>query len=123
MARRPWHDTGKVADRRSRDRPESTAEHALWIARTHARAAHTVSQFQRFALTCKDHRLMQKYITPCRLEQNSIDERFFRTLNEECSWLHDFTDLAHAGRKVIPWLHRHNTQRSHAALGQERPTG
>ncbi len=80
-----------------------------------------IFQSRRFRAACKDYRLRQEYITPYTPEQNGIIERFFRTLKEECVWLHNFTDFTHARREVIAWIHRYNTRRPHSALGYKSP--
>ena len=80
-----------------------------------------IFQSQRFRAACRDYRLRQEYITPYTPEQNGIIERFFRTLKEECVWLHNFTDFTHARREVMTWIHRYNTRRPHSALGYRSP--
>jgi len=80
-----------------------------------------IFQSRRFRAACKDYRLRQEYITPYTPEQNGIIERFFRTLKEECVWLHNFTDFTHARREVLAWISRYNTRRPHSALGYQSP--
>jgi len=80
-----------------------------------------IFQSRRFRAACKDYRLRQEFITPYTPEQNGIIERFFRTLKEECVWLHTFTSYTHARREVMSWIHRDNTRRPHAALGSKSP--
>ena len=80
-----------------------------------------IFQSRRFRAACKDYRLRQEYITPYTPEQNGLIERFFRTLKEECVWLHNFTDFTQARGEVMAWIHRYNTRRPHSALGYKSP--
>ena len=43
-------------------------------------------------------------------ETNGIIERFFRTLKEECLWLHDFESAEQARQVVGQWLETYNDQ-------------
>ena len=45
---------------------------------------------------CKQYGLSQEFITPYTPQQNGMIERWFRSLKEECIWLHNFKDAAHA---------------------------
>ncbi len=49
-----------------------------------------IFQSRRFRAACRDYRLRQEFITPYTPEQNGLVERFFRSLKEECVWLHNF---------------------------------
>jgi putative transposase len=51
-------------------------------------------QSRRFRADCHDYRLRQEFITPYTPEQNGLIERFFRSLKEECVWLHNFGSFA-----------------------------
>lgn len=72
--------------------------------------------------TVKDYGLRQEYITPYTPEQNGLVERVFRTMKEECVWLHRFESLEEAERAISQWIERYNTQRPHEALGWMTPS-
>lgn len=80
-----------------------------------------IFQSRRFRAACKDYRLRQEFITPYTPEQNGLIERFFRSLKEECVWLHRFEDFTHARREVNAWIDHYNTRRPHSALGYQSP--
>ena len=42
-------------------------------------------------------------------ETNGVIERFFRTLKEECLWVHDFNDAEHARQIVSQWIQAYNS--------------
>ena len=44
---------------------------------------------------------LESSIAPHTPEQTGIIERYFRTLKEECVWLHTFTDFTYVRREVI----------------------
>ena len=80
-----------------------------------------IFQSRRFRAACRDYRLKQEFITPYTPEQNGIIERFFRTLKEECVWLHRFEDFEQAKREVTRFIEYYNTRRPHSALGYRSP--
>jgi putative transposase len=80
-----------------------------------------VFQSRRFRATCNDYKLSQEYITPYTPEQNGLIERFFRSLKEECTWQHNFSDFSEANRTVSRWLHWYNNDRPHQSLGYKSP--
>ena len=43
-------------------------------------------------------------------ETNGVIERFFRTLKEECLWVHDFNDAVHARNIVGEWIETYNRE-------------
>ena len=43
-------------------------------------------------------------------ETNGVIERFFRTLKEECLWVHDFQDTDQARRIVGEWIETYNRE-------------
>jgi len=43
-------------------------------------------------------------------ETNGVIERFFRTLKEECLWIHDFRDAEHARDVVGRWIETYNEE-------------
>ena len=67
-----------------------------------------IFQSRRFRAACHDHRLRQEFITPYTPEQNGLVERFFRSLKEECVWLHNFGNFteARAANQVDPMVQR-----------------
>lgn len=43
-------------------------------------------------------------------ETNGVIERFFRTLKEECLWVHDFEDVEQARKVVGEWIETYNRE-------------
>ena len=43
-------------------------------------------------------------------------ERFFRSLKEECAWLHLLESFAEAQAAVRAWIELYNTERPHQSL-------
>lgn len=80
-----------------------------------------VFQSRRFRQTCKDYRLKQEFITPYTPQQNGMIERFFRSLKEECVWLHNFAGFEEARRAITGWITWYNERRPHQALGYLSP--
>ena len=54
---------------------------------------------------------------------NRVIDRFMRTLNEQCLWLHRFTDLAHAERRIAAFIERYNAECSSNVTGIARRVG
>ena len=63
----------------------------------------------------------QEFITPYTPQQNGMVERFFRSLKEECIWLHNFEDFEYARDTIEEWVEFYNTQRPHQSLGYFSP--
>jgi putative transposase len=63
------------------------------------------------------YKLSQEDITPYCPEQNGMIERWFRSLKEECVWLHRFGNIDEAFGAIAKWINRYHTQRTHSALG------
>lgn len=80
-----------------------------------------IFQSKRFRRACRDYRLTQEFITPYTPEQNGLIERFFRSLKEECVWLHNFESFDHASRVIGEWIDWYNTERPHQSLGYLSP--
>jgi putative transposase len=76
-----------------------------------------IFQSRRFRRACRDYRLTQEFITPYTPEQNGMIERFFRSLKEECTWLHNFHDFDEAKRTITTWIRFYNEERPHQSLG------
>jgi putative transposase len=74
-----------------------------------------------FVAVARRYGLDQEYITPYSPEQNGMIERFFKTLKEECLWLHRFADRDDAFRVIAAWLDRYDAERPHSALGYLTP--
>jgi putative transposase len=66
--------------------------------------------------------LLQQYITPYTPEQNGMIERWFRTLKEECVWIHNFETLEQARTAIDGFIGQYNTERPHQALGMLTPS-
>lgn len=43
-------------------------------------------------------------------QTNGVIERFFRTIKEECIWLHDFRDVEHAREVIGEWIELYNEE-------------
>jgi putative transposase len=80
-----------------------------------------IFQSRRFRRACRDYRLSQEFITPYTPEQNGMIERFFRSLKEECTWLHNFQSFDEAKRTISTWIRFYNEQRPHQSLGYLSP--
>ncbi len=80
-----------------------------------------IFQSRRFRAACHDYRLRQEFVTPYTPEQNGIVERFFRSLKEECVWLHNFPSFVEAKQHVNSWIQWYNQERPHQALAYRSP--
>lgn len=80
-----------------------------------------IFQSRRFRRACRDYKLSQEFITPYTPEQNGMIERFFRSLKEECAWLHNFRDFEEARRTITTWIRYYNEERPHQSLGYLSP--
>lgn len=80
-----------------------------------------IFQSRRFRAACRDYRLSQEFITPYTPEQNGMIERFFRSLKEECIWLHNFETFDEAKRAITAWIRFYNEERPHQSLGYLSP--
>ena len=65
--------------------------------------------------------LQPEYITPYSPEQNGANERFMRTLKEECIWLNSFASFREAKSIIESWIEEYNTDRPHQELGYVTP--
>lgn len=52
---------------------------------------------------------------------NSVIERFFRSIKEECVWQHKFRTFDEAEPIVKRWIEQYNTERPHQALAYLTP--
>ena len=71
---------------------------------------------KRFAGRCSQYGLTQEFITPYTPQQNGMIERFFRSLKEECIWLHNFEGVEDAREKILEWVEFYNELRPHQSL-------
>lgn len=76
---------------------------------------------KEFIKVVRHWKLDQEYITPYSPEQNGMIERWFRTLKEECVWLHRFSDRDDAFSIIAKWIDRYHNERPHSALGYKTP--
>lgn len=74
-----------------------------------------------FTACSKQYGLAQEFITPYTPQQNGMIERFFRSLKEECIWLHNFETYEQAKEIIEEWVCFYNTQRPHQSLGYLSP--
>ncbi|WP_369333500.1 integrase core domain-containing protein [Onishia niordana] len=65
--------------------------------------------------------LKQEFTTPYTPEQNGLIERFFRSLKEECIWLHCLESLGQARGVIDSWIRYYNEERPHQSLGYAAP--
>ena len=80
-----------------------------------------IFQSRRFRRACRDYRLSQEFITPYTPEQNGMIERFFRSLKEECTWLHNFETFEEAKKAITTWIRYYNEERPHQSLDYLSP--
>lgn len=66
--------------------------------------------------TLKAYGLRQEFTMPYTPEQNGLVERFFRSLKEECIWLHRFESLGQARAVIDRWIRYYNEERPHQSL-------
>jgi hypothetical protein len=59
--------------------------------------------------------------SPYTPEQNGLIERFFRSLKEECVWLHNFGSFTEARIAITKWIEWYNVARPHQSLGYRSP--
>ncbi|MFC0383701.1 IS3 family transposase [Chromohalobacter israelensis] len=71
--------------------------------------------------TVKAYGLTQEFTTPYTPEQNGLVERFFRSLKEECIWLHRFESLGQARVVIDRWIRYYNEERPHQSLDYVAP--
>ena len=76
---------------------------------------------KHFVRVVRKYGLNQEYITPYTPEQNGMIERWFRSLKEECVWLHRFGDKAEAFHVISQWIDRYHNERPHQALDYLTP--
>ena len=80
-----------------------------------------IFQSKRFRSACSAAGMSQEFITPYSPEQNGLIERFFRTIKQECVWIHNFKNFEEAKQKVEEWIRWYNEQRPHSSLGYLSP--
>ncbi|MDR5860703.1 integrase core domain-containing protein [Halomonas eurihalina] len=71
--------------------------------------------------TVKAYGLTQEFTTPYTPEQNGLVERFFRSLKEECIWLHRFESLGQTRVVIDRWIRYYNEERPHQSLDYVAP--
>ena len=76
---------------------------------------------RRFVGTAQQLAITQEFIPRYSPEYNGVIERFFRTLKQECVWLHHFESFEQAEQVIMAWIDRYNTERQHSALGYLTP--
>jgi putative transposase len=74
-----------------------------------------------FVGTAQQLAITQEFIPRYSPEYNGVIERFFRTLKQECVWLHHFESFEQAERVIVAWIAHYNTERQHSALGYLTP--
>lgn len=63
----------------------------------------------------------QEYIPAGKPDWNGVIERFFRTLKQECVWLHRFESFEQAEIVIAQWIENYNKNRLHSSLGYKAP--
>ncbi len=76
---------------------------------------------RQFVTTARQLGITQEFIPRRSPEYNGVAERFFRTLKQECVWLHQFESFEAAEPVILAWIDRYNTARQHSALGYLSP--
>ena len=76
---------------------------------------------RRFTVTVRSYGIKQEFITPHTPQQNGMIERLFRTMKEQCIWLHNFKSIEEAQTVIGQWVNWYNTQRPHQALKMKTP--
>ena len=76
---------------------------------------------RRFTVTVRSYGIKQEFITPHTPQQNGMIERLFRTMKEQCIWLHNFKSIEEAQTVIGQWVSWYNTQRPHQALKMKTP--
>ena len=74
-----------------------------------------------FVREVRKHGIEQELLTPYTPEQNWMIERFFRSLKEECIYLHRFASRDDAFPVVAAWIDHYNKERPHSALSYLSP--
>ena len=74
-----------------------------------------------FVGTAQQLAITQEFIPRYSPEYNGVIERWFRTLKQECVWLHHFESFEQAEQVIMAWIDRYNTARQHSALGYLTP--
>lgn len=74
-----------------------------------------------FQRACREYGLGQEFITPYTPRMNGVIERFFRSIKEECVWLHRFRNFKEAKSVVTQWIRFYNEERPHQSLGYRSP--
>ncbi|MCI0409229.1 MAG: IS3 family transposase, partial [Acidobacteria bacterium] len=62
-----------------------------------------------FVGTAQQLTITQEFIPRYSPEYNGVIERFFRSLKQECVWLHHFESFEEAERIIMAWIERYNT--------------
>ena len=65
--------------------------------------------------------IRQEYIPSGKPDWNGVVERFFRTLKQECVWLHKFESFEQAEKIISQWIDNYNKNRLHSSLGYKTP--
>ena len=65
--------------------------------------------------------IRQEYIPSGKPDWNGVVERFFRTLKQECVWLHNFESFEQAEKIISQWIDNYNNNRLHSSLGYKTP--
>ena len=76
---------------------------------------------EHYLRTTKVWGISQEYIPGNSPECNGVIERFFRTLKQECVWLHHFESFEEAEYIISEWIRKYNHERLHSALGYRTP--
>ena len=65
--------------------------------------------------------IRQEYIPSGKADWNGVIERFFRTLKQECVWLHNFKSFEQAEKIISQWIDNYNKNWLHSSLGYKTP--
>lgn len=78
----------------------------------------SISLARQCVTTARQLGMTQECIPRRSPEYHGVAERFFRTLQQEGVWRHQFESFEAAEPVILAWLDHDNTERQHSALGR-----
>ena len=76
---------------------------------------------ERFMKTCSELKIKQIFTTFNNPKGNADTERVFRTMKEDCVWIHEWKDPFQFQLDLETWIQRYNTDFPHQSLGYKTP--
>lgn len=74
-----------------------------------------------FMKTCSELNIKQIFTTFNNPKGNADTERVFRTMKEDCIWIHEWQDPFQFQSDLDTWIQRYNTDFPHQSLGYKTP--